>query len=259
MRDRDIEKLLSMLDEPSVQSKIRRIVKGDAVLPDPDHRDREQHQIEELKEEIQRQRAEVEKKKQASMAYERELRRLQDELKRTNAQLSEANQVAQSSRIQLEETRGELRKVNDALKSYKACFDLPLGIYEQYRSLPGDIRMTLGTILSSASVIEFLVRGVQWDNLQGLEDYILANVNHRTVSEEEIGILRGIYDELFRLYCMAHANCSRLNTKIGDEFDLEYHTKGAGSRGVSGAIEKVLFDGYRKGNVVRKSVVWVKG
>lgn len=259
MRDREIEKLLEMLENAAVQNKIRRIAKGDAAVPDSDNKDKGQHRIWQLENELRRQQAETEEMKQVSMKYEMEIRRLQNERERMNAQLSEANRAAQNSRMQLEKLESEQRKANDALEYYRTCFELPLGIYEQYRALSGEVRMALGHILSSESVTEFLVRGVQWDNLRGLEDYILANVNHRAVPEEEIDALRHIYDELFRMYCMAHTNCGRLNTKVGDRFDEDCHTRGAGSRGVSGNIEKVLFDGYRKGNTVRKSVVWVEG
>lgn len=267
MRDRCLEKLLSMLDEPDVRSKIRRIAKDasqtqepDAPKPDapkPDAGGRE-WQIRQMRDEIMRLKTIIEESRQDSEKEKIKIRQLQDALDQKSAQLSGARQAAERDRAQLEESKNELRKARGALEVYRTWFDLPLGLYEQYCSLPRDILEALGQILSSKSVTEFLVRGVQWDNLEGLEAYILANVS-RGAATGETDVLRRVYDELFRLYCMAHSNCSRLNTKIGDPFDSEYHTRGHGSRGVSGRIENVLFDGYRKGNTVRKSVVWVEG
>ncbi len=162
--------------------------------------------------------------------------------------------------LELENENRNLNATIEQLKIdidfYKSIYGKADNLFNMYKSLSENISIDLANILDSDNQIAFLVKGVQWENLKGLEDYILANLD---MEEKDFSVLCKVFDGLFELYAIADKNCVRLNTKPGEEFDLDYHTRGAGSRGVDGKIEKVLFDGYKKGNMLRKSVVWIEG
>jgi molecular chaperone GrpE (heat shock protein) len=76
--------------------------------------------------------------------------------------------------------------------------------------------------------------------------------------KQDIIVLQKIYDQLFEMYCLANSECRRLHTQIGEVFDQDNHVL-VGSSGAGGEICEVLFDGYKKGEKIRKSLVRVEG
>lgn len=252
MKNKDIDKLLELLDEELVQQKIIEIVTcqiKNAVVNQVQNNDESNSLLlQQLKTEKKSQDEKIER-------LEYELSEKQKELEKKKYLQARLEEV-ESERDQYKNMMNEL--VSD-LEYYKNSFAKPKKIYDKYCGLSQNTMLALSNVLSNESVIDFIVKGVQWANLQGLEDYITANLNANTISECDMEILKEIYDELFELYSGADGNCHRLNTKVGEEFDLDYHVKGFGSKGVSGTIEKVLFDGYKKGNNVRRSIVLIEG
>lgn len=275
MRDKDIEKLLIALDDRLVQNKILMIIKNQSIpeliqntVSEDEVKqyseikmklDKSEQKIIQLEENIRLQDERINTKNITIQKNEKTICKLQDERDRAEERLSDAEKINIESRNLLIKYERDLSKVNSELHDYKEQFLAPIMAFEKYCSLPENITYSLSNILSTESVIEFLIKGVQWDNIQGLEDFILANLDYSKVAGTDMSVLQEVYDQLFDLYGIVNRNCSRIITKVGEEFDLDYHTKGPGSKGVSGKIEKVLFNGYRKGNNIRKSVVLIEG
>lgn len=283
MKEKEIAKLLVLLDEAVVQYKIKQIV-SDIFQTQPLKKESKDVfsvvDIENTKAELEQYRAKSRKLEEENAQQLEIMKRMntaiQDQknkielLENQKKDAEDAKQTAEQKIKTLAQKNQELEQGTQSsakelmnarkeLAVFQQHFQMPTKLFEKYRSLPQHITESLERVLSANNLLEFIIKGVQWENLQGLEEYILANLDFRTVSENDVYILKEIYDGLFVLFCEVNSNCARLGTRVGEEFDLEYHTKGAGSKGVSGEIEAVLFDGYRKGNYIRKSVVRIKG
>lgn len=239
-----IQMMLFAIKDSRVKKQIRKIAQ------------REQSQEDENSKEIQDLKQKLE---EYSKDYSIEKEKNQ-KLKKEKEQLEEKNKQLKQEKEQLEkecfDVETEFQKENNKRKQYEKKYGEIERLFKIYNDLPMEVKEDLSNVLNAESSLEFLLAGVQWDNISGLEDYIIANLYN---DKKEISILQEIFDGLFELYAKANGNCERLHTKEGDLFDLDFHTRGSESKGVDGRIETVLFDGYKKGNnYIRKSIVWIK-
>lgn len=190
--------------------------------------------------------------------YTQEIEKDKKEIDSLKKSIINITNEKQKSDEEIEKLNKNIDSLNKEIKDIKNQFRIPLELYKNYCGLPQDIKCSLENLLSDKSPLEFMVKCVQWDNIKGLEDFIIANLDFRKISEENINVLNEIYDGMFFMYSIENKNCKRLNTKVGEEYDIDIHSIGIGSKCVSGKVERVLFDGYVKGNNIRKSIIWTE-
>ncbi len=285
----EIDKMLNVLDNPRVQKKIIQIVKknidvsvSSVVLPDEKRQDtpcengekvigwdeyqkvlNEKNTLFEKNLELDRENKKLQREKQDSVnkaqLKERECRQYEEEVQEYKRKLETAQEDVKKYKKDVQDTKGVLTSTQKELQDLKSQFSEVLSIYQKFCSVSETTMDSLINVLTKESVIGFLVKGVQWENINGLGEFIECNLDSGKISEEEMAILNEVYDKLFQLYCLTDESCHRLETTVGEVFDSDYQVRGSGSKDVSGAIEKVLFEGYRKGNhIIKKSIVWIK-
>ncbi|MCM1227030.1 MAG: hypothetical protein NC320_06330 [Clostridium sp.] len=218
---KDVKELLSMLDDDDVMKKIVSIA---SKKP-------------------KRQSAPPEKK--ASDDKLELLKKEKNKLKKENESLKE----------QL----GLYNDMSDALskklKKYADDYSESEKVYEAYCSLDSEILKSLSNIISTVSVLHFIISAGQWRNIEAL----WKNISYRldNTSAEEIERMTYIFEWLFNKYNEIYEEYSILDVKPGDLFDSDFHSKGSKSA-VTGEITEILLKGYKNntnGKIMEKSIV----
>lgn len=159
----------------------------------------------------------------------------------------------------LKEQIGIYNDMSDALskkmKKYVDDYSEAEKIYDTYCSLDSEILKSLSNIISTVSVLHFIISAGQWRNIEAF----WKNISYRldNTSAEEIERMTYIFEWLFNKYNEIYEEYSILEVKPGDLFDGDFHSKGSKSA-VTGEITEILLKGYKNntnGKIMEKSIV----
>ncbi|WP_414698493.1 hypothetical protein [Peptacetobacter sp. AB845] len=133
-------------------------------------------------------------------------------------------------------------------------------IYGVYNLLVEKTREELKGIYGDDGVENFLFRGIQYQNIEMLWEYMRNKIIENDI--EDINKVNNIFTYFFDRYNELYNEkiYSRMETSIGDEFDNDLHVR-LWDSSVSGKISNVILEGYinnNTGRIEKKSLVEVR-
>lgn len=227
-----------------------------------------QRQIEDYKEQNKKLKAEVLLNKESLFGIEsqfsvlsgkledvsqenKKLEKMSEDLKISK---SEAEKKLEEKEVQFNVLKNDLDVVQEKLKS----FELITQAYKAFMKLSSETKNRLGNIFENRDIYGFISAGMQWDNLEGLWDFIRRKV----VEEEtqEIAELNYIFNNLFEIYNKQTNDLSykAINPRIGEIFDSDKHII-IGTK-TDGTVQKVALIGIenlRTKKVIKKALIIV--
>lgn len=231
------EKFLLALNDKDIRKALRKISDDDISVKRSD--ENSEKQVKELCKTIKKLTEEKQKLKEEKEELEQENKTLKSEVKTLN-----------SSKIKLED---ELENQKDAMRPYlKAEM-----VYRNFCTLNKDIRSALANTINDSDAVSFIISGCALEKFDSLWQYIKFSMDRLT--EEENRILQQTFRFFFESYNNCSGEYSLLDTKQGQAFDTEFHSKGSNSLS-AGDISEVLLQGYKdinSGRIIEKSIVRV--
>ena len=168
----------------------------------------------------------------------------------------------------IKECKAELVRVEDELdnvnetnknllkevKSYQLKYKNIEEVYNDYISIDEEIKNGFKNLIDTKNIIAFIISGTDSDNLRFIWERI--GIYIEKYDKDTIGKLKRTFDLFFEIFNSVHHLYTRIDTSIGDKFDMEIHSKVKDSK-VSGAVTEVLFEGYTnvKTGKIEKSIV----
>ncbi len=152
----------------------------------------------------------------------------------------------------------KLSSAEDNLRRYEEAFSAAQRHYFGFLSLSEDTRSALSGIICSRSPVEFIASCADMNNLDRLWDYI-KNMLSNDAPPVDIQVLSDVFGYFFTLKngCSYSPVYLPDDTKPGDEYDDEKHTRAKGSS-VRGVVTRICLRGYYSaatGKYIKKSVV----
>ncbi|MDQ0156553.1 hypothetical protein [Robertmurraya andreesenii] len=153
--------------------------------------------------------------------------------------------------------KGQVDHWQEKYTGIKALFGEQLKIYKLYQQLSPALKSSLSGIFRGQTIEQFLVCGVQKQNIELLWDAIKIRVVEG--NDDELEELRAIFLYFFHAYNSTFDRpLYELQTVSENEkYDSELHMRTSKSR-VAGYIDRVIFEGYVNTNskkIERKSIV----
>lgn len=168
-------------------------------------------------------------------------------------------QINHLSRIK--ECEAELDNVNETnknllkeVKSYQLKYKNIEEVYNDYISIDEEIKNGFKNLIDTKNIIAFIISGTDSDNLRFIWERISIYIEK--YDKDTIGKLKRTFDLFFEIFNSVHHLYTRIDTSIGDKYDIEIHSRTQDSK-VSGAVTEVLFEGYTniKTGKTEKSIV----
>ncbi len=168
-------------------------------------------------------------------------------------------QIKYQARIK--ECEAELDNVNETnknllneVKSYQLKYKNIEEVYNDYISIDEEIKNGFKNLIDTKNIIAFIISGTDSDNLKLIWERI--GIYIEKYDKDTIDKLKRTFDLFFEIFNSVHHLYTRIDTSIGDKFDIEIHSKVKDSK-VSGAVTEVLFEGYTniKTGKIEKSIV----
>ncbi|MDD6488476.1 MAG: hypothetical protein PUG48_01495 [Clostridia bacterium] len=178
--------------------------------------------------------------------------------------LRQNNQSLQDSVNEKENIISEIsekaEKTAQTLKGFIAVFGEPAEYFKRYLNIRPDIRRILSTFISDENAVLFISSCSRFDNLERLWDYI-KTILYDESCLDDAKILSDIFYYFFGIFNQSMKNAYYVldETRIGDRFDDEKHSKGPNSK-ASGTISRVLLKGFisvNTGDYIRPTIVVV--
>lgn len=184
------------------------------------------------------------------------IKKLEVENQLLKKQLKEA-QTVQMIESQKNEPVVQLVKEQKVASPEAQLFKEACQCYKHYMTLSTETRQNLNSVIQTQDAVHFLISGTQEDNIEALWDWLSYQLD--TLSQEEQFILIETFYYFFTQYNQVTQHYELLNTKTGETFDEDKHTRDSQSK-VSGSISQVLLEGYRNKRtqkMMKKAIVRV--
>ena len=259
-------KVLDALDDERVADKIRRITASPSLrqrMPSQSSRaySRENEELKKRYDELKQRYLLLENEKDDIMmkysSAENKSSVIEKELYTVKAENSS-----------LEDELHTLRTENDSLKAEQARLKERIAVtekyargiaekyeaaekyYDMYCRLSDEIHGTLSRVLSCESPMLFVVSGSQRGSIEGLWDTI--GYSYGKYSDEELNILKEIFDFFFELYNSFTNTYERLDTAPGDSFDSKLCIPEGIPKHKHRKYRKEIYDNYLTGEILWK-------
>lgn len=192
-----------------------------------------------------------------------ELANIKNQLEELKGTLNEKETELSSNKKLLTDYQREVKTLtaeNGRLTQAFSCVKNYEKIYEEYLTLPDELRESLAGIFCCRTVWTFLFSGIQEEGLFEFWDFCMRDFKRGKYLEHR-EILCRIFDTLFDIFCSFNDNYKRQMPDTGEEFDSSLYANTSSSDAV-GNIQETLLQGilYAKNDkVFKKSIVVVKG
>ncbi|MFE4813676.1 hypothetical protein ACFQ9Y_21485 [Peribacillus simplex] len=180
---------------------------------------------------------------------EKEIAKLQQEIEKKKEEISECQIMIRQLNEKMESYFNELQKRR---ADYREAEEL----YEAVQQLSETTKNSLKGIFKGGSVQEFIVCGVQYENISSLWDFIKNEIMEGR--EQERGILRALFQYFFQEYSKTYDTplYKLQEVKMNEVFREDLYIRALNSK-ISGNISDILLPGYMSinGKTIKKSVV----
>jgi len=215
---------------------------------------------------------EIERLKSELFGLKQEKDSLIQELSEVREDLSEAEQDKKRLKGKLSELTEQNDRLSDELSKAKKdkdrfeqqCSKLQetFGkyleveiIFSKYKKLDEDIRKSYRTIINDSSWEGFLISGAEFENIELFFQKVC--MEYRKYNDNTLGTLNEVFDYLFEQFRINHKDYSRISTEIGQNFDLDSHTRTSDSSPV-GRVKRVIIKGYKNTSGTKKAKSFVE-
>ena len=180
---------------------------------------------------------------------EKEIARLQQEIESKKEEISECQ-------IKITHLNGKMEAYFAELQKRRADYREAEELYEAVQQLSHSTKSSLKGIFKGGSVQEFIVCGVQYENISSLWDFIKNEIMEGREQEREILLALFLY--FFQEYSKTYDTpLYRIQqVKMNEVFREDLYIRALNSK-ISGNITDILLPGYISinGKTIKKSVV----
>ena len=127
--------------------------------------------------------------------------------------------------------------------------------YKTFDSLSVEITKSFQLIVKKSSPIAFLVSGANLENIRLFFEKIC--IECEKYDEETLTVLNEVFDYLFDQHRLNDSSYIRLPVQVGDDFDLDRHTRTSGSP-PTGKVKRVIIAGFMKEGSTKKTKSYVE-
>ena len=175
---------------------------------------------------------EIEQMEQKNIAYEENEKKLIAQ----NHELEEQMEILENQK-------------NEIQNHFNRVLDKPEQLLKAYRQLSPTIQNGLRNVICKEDEILFSISCSTQEHLKNIWDYIKNGIGNEKFKENEIEILKEIFDYFFDLFnrSLPEPLYKRDDVNVGELFDEDCHYRAQGSS-TSGRITEVLLRGYRSNN-----------
>jgi DNA repair exonuclease SbcCD ATPase subunit len=207
----------------------------------------------------------IEKIKEIAEAAEADLfsqlREPKDLLK--DKEIARLQQEIESKKEEINEYQIKVHNLNQKINSYfnelqkrRADYREAEELYGTVQQLSETTRNSLKRIFKGNTVQEFIVCGVQYENISSLWDFIKNEIMEGR--EQERGILLTLFQYFFQEYSKTYDTplYKIQEVKINEVFREDLHIRTLNSK-ISGNVTEILLPGYISinGKIIKKSIV----
>lgn len=185
------------------------------------------------------------------------LEKIKIEQKNVIDDLNEKNNEIKVLRKNIESIEDEKNTIKKDVENFRRSYADIEKYYGLYLKLSDKLKSELKNILNCENAQLFIAWGTQWANITALFETISYNFNN--YSKDDLDKIIAVFDYFFDLYKNVNNAYERLETKIGEKYDYEYHVK-IGESSSSETIKEVVLLGYKRisdGKIMQKSFVRV--
>ncbi|MGE7907707.1 hypothetical protein ACQKNS_25435 [Peribacillus sp. NPDC094092] len=188
---------------------------------------------------------------------------LKELLREKEKKIAKLQQEIQSKQEEISEYQIMIHQLNEKMEFYfnelqkrRADYREAEELYEAVQRLSENTKNSLKGIFKGSSVQEFIVCGVQYENISSLWDFIKNEIMEGR--EQERGILRALFQYFFQEYNKTYDTplYKLQEVKINEVFRENLYIRALNSK-ISGNITDILLPGYMSinGKTIKKSVV----
>lgn len=180
---------------------------------------------------------------------EREVVKLQQEIESKNREINEYQMKIKHLNEKMESCFNELQK-------RKADYREVEELYGAVQRLSETTRNSLKGIFKGETVQEFIVCGVQYENISSLWDFIKNEIMEGREQEREIlfALFQHFFQEYSKIYDTPLYKIQEV--KMNEVFREDLHIRALNSK-IAGTITDILLPGYLSinGKIIKKSIV----
>ena len=207
-------------------------------------------------------------------AQEQHTKAKQDELEATQGQLKQTQEVLTSAKSKIESQEQDIKDKQDKLEAAQKQLkqaqnalqakeqeletlrkDFGGDLLELFTTLPQDFRASLNLAESNPAFILGIRDKLPIVHKRISEMAQRAYKNGQSLESQDFQNLLAFIEKLCAFLCQAGFEYERIETKEGEQFDTAKHI--AVNDKVSGTIDKVLLQGFKKGDTL-KSLITIK-
>jgi tetratricopeptide (TPR) repeat protein len=186
-----------------------------------------------------------------------------EQLREKEKEIAKLQQEIESKKEEISECQIMIHQLNEKMESYfnelqkrRADYREAEELYEAVQQLSETTKNSLKGIFKGGSVQEFIVCGVQYENISSLWDFIKNEIMEGR--EQERGILCALFQYFFQEYSKTYDTplYKLQEVKMNEVFREDLYIRALNSK-ISGNITDILLPGYMSinGKTIKKSVV----
>lgn len=186
-----------------------------------------------------------------------------EQLREKEKEIAKLQQEIESKKEEISECQIMIHQLNEKMESYfnelqkrRADYREAEELYEAVQQLSETTKNSLKGIFKGGSVQEFIVCGVQYENISSLWDFIKNEIMEGR--EQERGILRALFQYFFQEYSKTYDTplYKLQEVKMNEVFREDLYIRALNSK-ISGNITDILLPGYMSinGKTIKRSVV----
>jgi tetratricopeptide (TPR) repeat protein len=186
-----------------------------------------------------------------------------EQLREKEKEIAKLQQEIESKKEEISECQIMIHQLNEKMESYfnelqkrRADYREAEELYEAVQQLSETTKNSLKGIFKGDSVQEFIVCGVQYENISSLWDFIKNEIMEGR--EQERGILRALFQYFFQEYSKTYDTplYKLQEVKMNEVFREDLYIRALNSK-ISGNITDILLPGYMSinGKTIKRSVV----
>jgi hypothetical protein len=268
------DELIRLLDEPTVQEKIKSwfsdercdvdfLIEDENIVTLEQTNSQLMLENQNLKKENDEMIKLIHSLKDTLFGKDEKLSDSDAKIKDLTFQLEKLNQTNATKESQVESIT---KKINDLEKSldlankkvnwYRKHFSDDIKVQDIFSDLSEESKRSLSGIFKNTTVNGLIACGIQEKNIGNLWDYAKNEVVNDT--NPDINNIIQLFDILFSRFTLAFPMYKSQVVAVGDDFDNQSHIRHGSSQNVSGAIVSVLLIGYsntKTNKVIKQSLV----
>ena len=253
----NVDKLISLLDEPKVQEKIKSLFPNTNRIESLSVEEKEGGELGQRISDLELENKNIKKEK------DEELSNSSSKIQSLTLQVEKSNQLTATKESEVEsltkgykELKGLLDTANEKVNWYREHFSEDIKVQDIYSDLSEETKGSLSGIFKNTTLNGLIACGIQEKNIGNLWDYAKNEVVNNT--NPDVTHIPLLFNKLFSRFTLAFPMYESQSVVVGDDFDTQLHIKHSSSHNASGVIDAVLLLGYvntKTGKVIKQSIV----